>query len=159
VPNLAREAIGAPTPLLHNMYCGPHANAIHNGVDVCRRLRFVLPGEPRNTGRWIEVCQRLGIPSDPAADGFPLLVARAAQPHPLLSRLPAVASVLTNAAGESLPGWTDDTGLILAVLARSTAKVFMRDLPPVIVSNRFLGSVTLLLPRSWNPDPATASSP
>ncbi len=137
------------------MYCGPHANVTRKGVDVCRRLRFALPGEPRDTGLWMEVCQRLGIPGDPDADGYPLLVAGAAQPHPLLARLPAVASVLTNAAGDALPGWTDDPNLILAVLARSTSKVFLRDLPPVIVSDRFTRSVTLLLPRSWNPDPST----
>jgi hypothetical protein len=135
------------------------ANTVHNGVDTCQRLRFVLPGQSLNTRRWMEVCQRLGIPGDPTADGYSLLVAHAAQSHPLLSRLPAVASVLTNASGKALPGWTDDPGLILAVLARTTDKVFLRDLPPVIVSDRFQRSVTLLLPRTWSPNPEVASTP
>ncbi len=140
-----------PAQLLHNMSCGPNATIVHTGTDACRRLRFALPGGPLTTYKWIESCQRLGIPCAPADDGYALLVARAARPHPLLARLPAVASVLANAGGDEVPGWTDDPDLILAVLARSTGKVFLRDQPPVIATDRFQRSVTLLMPRSWSP--------
>ncbi|MBU6210444.1 MAG: hypothetical protein KGR22_11095 [Planctomycetes bacterium] len=140
-----------PAQLLHNMSCGPNATIVHTGTDACRRLRFALPGGPLTTSKWIESCQRLGIPCAPTDDGYPLLVARAAQPHPLLARLPAVASVLANAGGDELPGWTDDPDLILAVLARSTAKVFLRDQAPVIATDRFQRTVTLLVPRTWSP--------
>ena len=140
-----------PAQLLHNMSCGPNATIVHTGTDACRRLRFALPGGPLTTSKWIESCQRLGIPCAPADGGYALLVARAAQPHPLLARLPAVASVLANAGGDELPGWSDDPDLILAVLARSTGKVFLRDQPPVITTERFQRSVTLLVPRTWSP--------
>jgi hypothetical protein len=137
--------------LLHNMSCGPNATIAHTGTDACRRLRFALPGGPLTLGKWFEIGQRVGIPCAPTDDGYPLLVARASQPHPLLARLPAVASVLANAGGDELPGWTDNLDLILAVLSRSTAKVFLRDQAPVIASDRFSRTVTLLVPRTWSP--------
>jgi hypothetical protein len=140
-----------PSQLLHNMSCGPNATIVHTGTDACKRLRFVLPGGPLTTTKWVERCDRLGILWAPTDDGYSLLVARAARPHPLLARLPAVASVLANAGGDELAGWTDNLDLILAVLSRSTAKVFLRDQAPVIATDRFQRSVTLLLPRTWAP--------
>lgn len=140
-----------PPRLLHNMSCRPDATIAHTGADACKRLRFVLPGGPLTTTKWVERCDRLGIPWAPTDDGYSLLVARAARGHPLLARLPAVASVLANAGGDELAGWTDNLDLILAVLSRSTAKVFLRDQAPVIATDRFQRSVTLLLPRTWAP--------
>ncbi|MFM1882136.1 MAG: hypothetical protein RJA05_545 [Planctomycetota bacterium] len=148
------SASGAlPTPVLHNMSCRPDATAQYSGRDACQRLRFWVDAMPPNVMTWREVCQAFGIACAPDDDGYTRLAAAAARPCPALVRLPPIAGVLRNAAGDSLAGLTDDPDVVLAVLARASSHVFLRDGAPTVTTDRFRLPVTLVIPTSWSLTP------
>jgi hypothetical protein len=145
---------GAPAqPLIHNMSCRPTFTVTHKSAAQCRRLRFSSPQWPAAATAFADYCPTFGLPMPTAAEGYARLVEAAAEPCPLLARLPPVAAVLRNAPGESIAGLTDDPRVLLAVMSRCFGSVFMRDLPPSITSDSLRLQVTLLIPKSWNLNP------
>jgi hypothetical protein len=154
VTRTPESASGAlPAPLLHNMSCRPDATAQYSGRDACQRLRFWVDAMPQTVMTWREVCQAFGIACAPDDDGYTRLAAATAQPCPALVRLPPVAGVLRNAAGDALAGLTDDPSVVLAVLARASSHAFLRDGAPTVTSDRFRLPVTLIIPTSWSLTP------
>jgi hypothetical protein len=141
------------TPLIHNMSCRPTVSIVHSSAALCRRVRFTSPKWPIEPEAFADFCPAFGLPTPSVADGYARLVEAADAPCPLLARLPPVAAVLRNAAGDAIPGLTDDPTLLLAVMTRCFGSVFLRDLPPSVTSDSFRNPVTLLIPDSWNLNP------
>ena len=137
-------------PWLHNMSCRPGATVVHQGTDLCRRLRFTLniPQDPK-LRRYADLCPLFGLPVPKDGDGFPLLMACLAEPCPKLAALPAVAAVDPAGRGETVAGFNDDPRLALAVLARCSGRVFMRDRTPGLSTPQIRATLDLLVPRSW----------
>lgn len=140
----------AGAPWIHNMSCRPGASVVHTGTDACRRLRFSLnvPLHPA-VRRYAELCPMFGLPVPADDDGFPVLMAFVNEPCPKLAALPAVAVADPAARGESITGFTDDPRLVLAVLARCSGRVFLRDRAPSISTPQIRATLDLLVPRSW----------
>ncbi|MBU3728617.1 MAG: hypothetical protein FGM37_05140 [Phycisphaerales bacterium] len=150
----AAHATGAGAqPRIHNMSCRPTVTLTHKSDPQCRRLRFSTATWPASATAFADYCPALGLPMPTAAEGYARLLEAASEPCPLLARLPPVAAVMRNAAGESIAGLTDNPRVVLAVMSRCFGHVFMRDLPPSITSDSLRLQVTLLIPKSWNLNP------
>lgn len=150
-PERDASATGMRTqPRIHNMSCRPTVTVTHRSAAQCRRIRFASSLWPADARAFAEFCPAFGLPTPAVADGYARLVEAAAEPCPLLARLPPVAAVLRNASGDSIAGLTDDPRLLLAVMSRCFGSVFMRDVPPSITTDSFRQQVTLLIPSSWN---------
>lgn len=136
-------------PLLHNMSCRPDATVQYTGRDQCIRLCFSfsrLSGHPGLYERIVGARKPRYRPYANLDEAYRAVLER---PCPALSCLPPIAGVLRNAPGELRPGITDDPHLALAVLARCTDSVFLRDSVPVPGDDRLFRPATLLLPPSW----------
>ncbi len=125
----------------------------HKSAAQCRRIRFSSPLWPADATAFAEFCPAFGLPRPAVADGYARLAEAAAEPCPLLARLPPVAAVMRNVAGDDIAGLTDDPRLMLAVMSRCFGNVFMRDVPPSITTDSLRHQVTLLIPNSWNLNP------
>lgn len=132
------------------MWAGPSATIVHQGTDLCRRLRFGLgiPADSRPR-RFTDLCPLLGLPVPADNDGYPVLMAFLSEPCPLLAALPPVTAVDRTARGEQIAGFTDDPRLTLGVLARCSGHVFLRDRSPSLSTPQLIATVDLLVPRSW----------
>jgi hypothetical protein len=150
--HLGRPVAGVPH-LLQNMGCRPNATVEHTGAHDGRALRigFALP--PDRAPRLTDVSQAIGRPRLRGETALHQLERLAAESCALLTRLPPVAAVRSNAQGEQVPGLTDDPLLVLAVLTRCHGALFLRDRPPCVTTDRLFRSITLLAPRTWNPTP------
>lgn len=174
---LETTSTAPPPPLLHNMSCRPDTTIINNGKDQCVRIRFALEiprtsiqapppagqGPPKpivvngislQFGKTLEMavlCPLFGISIRRGDDPWQALRDFANEPCPELALLPAAASVSANTSGRSIAGLTDNPRLQLAVLARCSAKVFIRDWPPVISIEKLTRDVTLIAPAHWKP--------
>ena len=142
---------GRRPSLLQNMSCRPDATVEHNGRHHCRALRFGFAPAADRPLRLSDLLPVLGLKRRSNEALLQKIERMTQEPCPLLASLPAVAAVHSNAAGESLPGLTDQPLLVLAVLVRCNGGVFMRDRVPAVSEERLLRSVTLLAPLSWNP--------
>jgi len=149
----ARGAGAGAQPLIHNMSCRPTVTVTHKSSAQCRRLRFSSSLWPAAATAFADYCPAFGLPMPTASEGYARLVEAAAEPCPLLARLPPVAAVMRNAPGDSIAGLTDDPRLMLAVMSRCFGNVFMRDVPPSITSDSLRLQITLLIPNSWNLNP------
>ncbi|NBX25773.1 MAG: hypothetical protein EBQ99_06955 [Planctomycetes bacterium] len=139
-------------PTLQNMSCRPDATVQHQGQHQCRAIRFAFPAsEGDATPSLSSLAWAVDPIRRPGVSLIQHLERVAAEPCPLLAKLPSVAAVHLNASGESLPGLTDQPRLVLAVLCRCNGRVFIRDRAPCISEDRLLRSITLLAPCSWNP--------
>lgn len=125
----------------------------YRGVDHCIRIRFAPFNDYPKVAAYSELCAAFGVDCADPNDGYERLVAAANAPCTSLMRLPPVAGVLSNSVGDSIPGLTDDTKVMLAVLARCTHHAFLRDGAPVISFALLARNVTLLIPSSWKPTP------
>lgn len=143
------EAVPSGGTILH-MGGAARTALVHESEDKCHRLLFAPRGVPVMTLCYLDLCPAFGITAAPGDDGYNLLCAAANEIHPALLRLPRVAAVLRDGTGRSIPGLTDDPRLQLHVLSRCAGSVFLRDLPPAIVSARVNRPVTLLIPNSWS---------
>ena len=137
---LERAPISTGASLLHNMSCRPNTAVTHTGVDQC----------PPNS-LFTEFCETFGVAMPEDGDGWKALTDAANLPCPELMLLPAVAAVLVNAPGNVFPGISDNPRLALAVLARCSGGIFIRDRPPVITSDHIKNTITLIAPLSWRP--------
>ncbi|MFZ4499242.1 MAG: hypothetical protein ACOYMX_06005 [Burkholderiales bacterium] len=138
---------------MQNMSCRPQADAKHNGRNATTAVRFGFTFEKGETPTLAAVLQQLGIEAPDSANALHQVERLARKPCPLLAHLPAVTAAHTALPGEKHIGLTNHPLLVLAVLARSDAGVFLRDRPPAISQERLLRSVTLLMPPSWKPTP------
>ncbi len=139
----------AGASLLHNMSCRPNTAVTHSGVDHCHRICILtdLPREPCSL--FTQFCETFGVDMPDDGDGWQALTDAANLPCPELMLLPPVAAVLVNTPGKVFPGISDNPRLALAVLARCSGGIFIRDRPPVITSDQIKRSVTLIAPLSW----------
>jgi len=144
---------GQRAPLLHNMSCRPDATVQHTGTHHGRALRFGFALSADRSPRLSDVQLALGLRRKRGETLLDQLERIAAEPCPLLAQLPAVAAVHGVAAGEVVPGLTDQPLLILAVLTRSSGNLFLRDRPPAVTQDRVLRSITLLAPANWTLKP------
>lgn len=147
------RGIRAFRAVMQNMSCRPQADAKHNGRNATTAVRFGFTFEKGETPALAAVLQQLGIEAPDSANALHQVERLAKKPCPLLARLPAVTAAHTALPGEKHIGLTNHPLLVLAVLARSDAGVFVRDRPPAISQERLLRSVTLLMPPSWKPTP------
>ena len=132
------------------MWARPSATIVHDGTDLCRRLRFGLAiGNDPRPRRFADLCPLLGLPAPEDGDGYPVLMDFLSEPCPKLALLPAVAAVDRTARGEQIAGFTDDPRLLLAVLARCSGHVFLRDRSPSLSTPQLIATIDLLVPRSW----------
>ncbi len=148
---LERAPIATGAALLHNMSCRPNTAVTHTGVDQCHRICILtdLPRPPNSL--FTEFCETFGVDMPEDGDGWKALTDAANLPCPELMLLPAVAAVLVNAPGNVFPGISDNPRLALAVLARCSGGIFIRDRPPVITSDHIKNTITLIAPLSWRP--------
>ena len=145
----ARSTDARASGRLH-MWGRPGASVTHAGTDLCRRLHFSLRVPPPTAARrFADLCPLFGLAVPEDGDGFPVLMAYAAEPCPKLEWLPAVAAAEPTCRGESIAGFTDDPRLVLAVLARCSGRVFLRDRAPSISTPQIRATLDLLVPRSW----------
>ena len=142
---------GRNPALLHNMSCRPDATVQHTGTHAGRALRFAFAFPAKRPPRLTDVLPAMGFPRAQTNNVLAYLERHAAEPCALLATLPPVAAVHANAAGEQLPGLTDDPLLVLAVLTRCSGALFLRDRPPCVTADRVLRSITLIAPKTWNP--------
>lgn len=154
--NARQDAIGrspdrrAGSRWLQNMSCRPSATIVHEGKDLCRRLLFAMPAEPRPAStRFADLCVPFGLQAPSDRDGYRVLMEFIREPCPRLAALPAIAAAERTMRGVALPGFTDDPRLVLAVLSRSTGSVFLRDREPSLTSDQIQKPVVLLLPPTW----------
>jgi len=142
------------TALLHNMSCRPTAVIKHQGSDQCQRLRFTanLTGIAPDTD-FFELCHAFGVELPTNGDGWSALNDAANEPCPELLRMPAMMAVCENSLGTVVPQLCDNPRVILAVLTRSTSKLFIRNWTPVITMAKLRRSVTLLAPLNWKLNP------
>lgn len=137
--------------LLHNMSCRPDAKVQHTGTHAGRALRFAFAFPTKRPTRLTDVLSAMRLPRAREENALAHLERVAAEPCALLGKLPPVAAVHANAAGEQVQGLTDDPRLVLAVLTRCNGAVFLRDRPPCVTEDRVLRSITLIAPMTWNP--------
>jgi hypothetical protein len=144
---------GRNPALLHNMSCRPDANVNHTGTHHGGALRigFAFAPDAKRPPRLTDVLPAMGFPRAQTNNVLAYLERHAAEPCALLAKLPPVAAVHANAAGEQVPGLTDDPLLVLAVLTRCSGALFLRDRPPCVTADRVLRSITLIAPKTWNP--------
>lgn len=146
---LERASIAAGASLLHNMSCRPNTAVTHTGVDQCHRICILSELPPSPNSLFTEFCATFGVDIPADGDGWKALTDAANLPCPELMLLPPVAAVLVNAPGQVFPGISDNPRLVLAVLARCSGGIFIRDRPPVITSDQIKNTVTLIAPLSW----------
>ena len=146
---LERASIAAGASLLHNMSCRPNTAVTHTGVDQCHRICILSELTPTPNLLFTELCATFGVDMPEDGDGWKALTNAANLPCPELMLLPPVAAVLANAPGKVFPGISDNPRLVLAVLARCSGGIFIRDRPPVITSDQMKKTVTLIAPLSW----------
>lgn len=135
--------------LLHNMSCRPNVAVQHQGHNECCALRFGFQLPTDRAPSLNDILLTLKITHTRMANSLAAIAALALEPCPLLDRMPPVAAVRLNVAGDEIPGLTDQPLLILAVLARCGSGMFIRDRPPIVTKDRILHSVTLFAPQSW----------
>ena len=151
----AAVRLGGPSgrnpALLHNMSCRPDANVQWTGTHDGRVLRFAFAFPTKRPPQLTDVLPAMGLPRSHKNHVQAHLERLAAEPCLSLAKLPPVAAVHANAAGEQVPGLTDDPLLVLAVLTRCSGALFLRDRPPCVTADRVLRSITLIAPKTWNP--------
>ncbi len=119
----------------------------HGGKHACDVVRISLAEfGVTSPVSFAVLCKLLGLPTRGRRSGLQRLHEFAQHSRALLSHLPAIAPVVEPKRCVLRPGVSDDPKVVVAVLCRSSAKVFIRDKSAIVTLPHLNREIALALP-------------